>query len=87
MLKDFAIAFCSGYLSSSGFRSFTLLVLICLSAFQINGQELSKIAEKIRVDYKIPALGYAVVSSDSVLEIQMLGFKRVNSKFHTAAPK
>jgi CubicO group peptidase (beta-lactamase class C family) len=36
-------------------------------------------AESIRLKYKIPELAYAVVSSDSIFEIQSLGFQSVNS--------
>lgn len=63
-----------------GFRFLILFILICLTAFDAEGQELKNSAEKIRIEYKIPELGYAVVSSDSVLEIQISGFKKIGSR-------
>ena len=38
-------------------------------------------AENIRREYNIPELAYAIVSSDSVLEMKNLGMKRVNTIF------
>ncbi len=43
------------------------------------GQSMAKFADSIRLVYGIPELNYAVISSDSVLEIQALGWKKVNS--------
>ncbi|MCV2485820.1 beta-lactamase family protein [Flavobacterium sp. SH_e] len=43
------------------------------------GQKNSSRAEEIRKQYKIPELAYAVVSSDSILEINVLGFQRYKS--------
>ncbi len=45
------------------------------------GQKNSSRAEEIRKQYKIPELAYAVVSSDSIFEIQALGSQRLNSSF------
>jgi CubicO group peptidase (beta-lactamase class C family) len=56
-----------------------ILLLIISSAFQIKSQTLAESAETIRKKYEIPELGYAVISSEAILEIQTLGFKRVNS--------
>lgn len=44
------------------------------------GQSNSSFADSIRTKYNIPELAYAVVSSDSIFEIQSLGFQRINSK-------
>lgn len=41
-------------------------------------QHLPVFADSIRMAYHIPALGYAVLSADSVYEMQMLGNKRAN---------
>lgn len=38
-------------------------------------------ADSIRVKYKIPELAYAVVSSDSIFEIDALGYQRYNSSY------
>ena len=43
------------------------------------GQKNSSLADSIRIKYKIPELAYAVVSSDSIYEIQALGYQRYNS--------
>ncbi|WP_431243687.1 serine hydrolase domain-containing protein [Flavobacterium sp. P21] len=45
------------------------------------GQKNSSFAENIRIKYKIPELAYAVVSSDSIIEIQSLGYQRINSSY------
>ena len=45
------------------------------------GQSNSSFADSIRVKYKIPELAYAVVSSESILEIHVLGVQRVNTNF------
>jgi CubicO group peptidase (beta-lactamase class C family) len=63
------------------FRFLILIFSICLFVSAAESQALKDSAEKIRTEYKIPELGYAVVSSDSVLEIQISGFKRINSRF------
>ncbi|WDF63683.1 serine hydrolase domain-containing protein [Flavobacterium sp. KACC 22763] len=45
----------------------------------IYGQKNGFKAEEIRKQYKIPELAYAVVSSDSIHEIEALGFQRYKS--------
>ncbi|MEO6174638.1 MAG: serine hydrolase domain-containing protein [Flavobacterium circumlabens] len=45
------------------------------------GQKNSSFADSIRIKHKIPELAYAVVSSDSVLEIQALGYQRFNTSY------
>jgi CubicO group peptidase (beta-lactamase class C family) len=45
------------------------------------GQSISSFGDSIHIKYKIPELAYAVVSSDSILEIQVVGVQRVNSEF------
>ncbi|MEO8532510.1 MAG: serine hydrolase [Flavobacterium sp.] len=45
------------------------------------GQKNSSFADSIRIKYKIPELAYAVVSSDSVFEIQALGYQRYNAPY------
>ncbi|SIO51180.1 serine hydrolase domain-containing protein [Chitinophaga niabensis] len=51
------------------------LLLISIS---VKCQHLAGFADSIRTAYHIPALGYAILSADSVYEIQMLGNKRGN---------
>ncbi|MBS7255013.1 serine hydrolase domain-containing protein [Flavobacterium branchiicola] len=59
------------------------LLLVFLVSFisNIQGQKNSQLADSIRIKYKIPELAYAVVSSDSIIEIQALGYQRYNSSF------
>lgn len=56
------------------------IFLICTSKI-FYAQKNSVLAENIRAEYKIPELAYAVVSSDSILEIEVLGYQRNNSSF------
>jgi CubicO group peptidase (beta-lactamase class C family) len=57
-----------------------LLTIMVLTIFTTSfGQANSLFADSIRLQYKIPELEYAVVSSDSVLEIRSLGFQRINA--------
>jgi CubicO group peptidase (beta-lactamase class C family) len=58
------------------FATILFLTFISTSYGQLN----SSFADSIRIKYKIPELAYAVVSSDSILEIQSLGFQRSNSR-------
>ncbi|MBP8115132.1 MAG: serine hydrolase [Chitinophagaceae bacterium] len=56
-------------------RLFTTLFLLIILTTSF-GQSNSLFADSIRIKYKIPELGFAVVSSDSIFELQVLGFKR-----------
>jgi CubicO group peptidase (beta-lactamase class C family) len=60
-----------------------LVITAILIAFFIPvlGQSNSWFADSIRIKYKIPELAYAVVSSDSVFELEVLGVQRANSTF------
>jgi CubicO group peptidase (beta-lactamase class C family) len=59
------------------------LVFALLFTFTISfyGQKNLSFADSIRIKYNIPELAYAVISSDSVFEIQTLGYQRINSAF------
>jgi CubicO group peptidase (beta-lactamase class C family) len=57
---------------------YALLLLVFNNSF---AQKNSSFADSIRVKYNIPELAYAVISSDSILEIQALGYQRINSKY------
>lgn len=46
-----------------------------------SAQEKTSFADNIRIKYKIPELAYAVISSDSVLEMQIRGTPRIKSNF------
>ncbi|MFH2048780.1 MAG: serine hydrolase domain-containing protein [bacterium] len=54
-------------------------ILLIATSATAGDQALIEVADSIRQEYGIPELGYAVVSSDSVLEMATLGFKRANS--------
>lgn len=55
------------------------LIFICVLNLTF-GQTSRSFAEDIRIKYKIPELAYAVISSDSVLEISALGIKKNNTE-------
>ncbi|MBI3232648.1 MAG: serine hydrolase, partial [Bacteroidetes bacterium] len=57
------------------------LTVILLSIIHLvsKGQPTLTFADSIRKQYKIPELGYAVVSSNKVLELATLGVKKINS--------
>lgn len=74
----------------------TLLLLLVISLQQISAQETScrdqnrnykaqsrslYYVDSIRQTYNIPEIAYAVVTADSVLEIQAIGFKRIRTDF------
>lgn len=59
----------------------SILILILLIAYDdITSQDLQSIADSIRFEYHIPELGFAIVSADSVYELDCLGFKRADSR-------
>ena len=55
-----------------------ILLLLFKSSYAQNN---SSFADSIRIKYNIPELAYAVVSADSVIEINALGYQRINSKY------
>ncbi|MBL7918959.1 MAG: beta-lactamase family protein [Bacteroidia bacterium] len=44
-----------------------------------SAQSVLNFADSIRKAYKIPELGYAVISSNNVIEVQTLGVRKINS--------
>ncbi|QSW91140.1 beta-lactamase family protein [Flavobacterium endoglycinae] len=54
-----------------------IFFLNCVPTFY--AQKNNAFAEKVREQYKIPELAYAVVSSDSIFEMEVLGYQRNNS--------
>lgn len=58
---------------------FALLFFVLFNSS--HAQNNSSFADSIRIKHNIPELAYAVVSSDSILEIQTLGYQRINSKY------
>ncbi len=61
-----------------------LLVLLTLP-LQARAQATRTFVDSIRAAYRIPELAYAIVSSDTVLEMGVTGVQRINSRF-TAQP-
>jgi CubicO group peptidase (beta-lactamase class C family) len=55
------------------------LLLMMLGPTTGMGQATLHYADSIRKAHRIPELAYAVVSADSVYEMQTLGYKRINS--------
>ncbi|WP_343746898.1 serine hydrolase domain-containing protein [Chitinophaga sp.] len=55
--------------------SFFLMLLFVTSA----AQSLHSFADSLRQAHRIPALGYAVISSDTIFDIDMTGFCKINS--------
>lgn len=55
-------------------------ILITLSLFHpANGQTIASFADSVRKQYHIPELGYAVLSSGEILDINISGVKKINS--------
>jgi hypothetical protein len=44
-------------------------------------QTTSRFAETLRIKHHIPELAYAVVSADSIFELEVLGVQRINTKY------
>lgn len=60
-------------------RVFIIVLSLIMCAASV-GQTNSNFADSIRVKYNIPELAYAVISSDSIIEIKVLGLKKANTK-------
>lgn len=56
-----------------------ITILSLLSIIKLFGQNLEPIADSIRINFSIPELGYAAISSDSILEMNVIGFKRADT--------
>ncbi len=60
-------------------RFFVVIFLISIS-ISAKAQQIEKFADSLMTKNQIPELGYAVISSDSILEINTLGFHREDLK-------
>jgi len=58
--------------------SFFPILLISIS-ISVGSQGLSDFADSIRKEYEIPEIGYAVITSDSILKMDILGVKRAGT--------
>jgi len=64
----------------------TIFAITFLAFYHLaNSQSAYKFADSIRKEYHIPELGYAVVSSTQILEMQITGIKKINT-FRAAEP-
>jgi CubicO group peptidase (beta-lactamase class C family) len=61
-----------------------LLVFLFMSVI-VRGQSIIPFADSIRQQYNIPALAFAVISSDSVLACHTMGVQRVNTSYAVQA--
>lgn len=55
-------------------------IIITAISFTVEGQNLKKCADSLMMKNQIPELGFAVISPDSILELQTLGFHRTDLK-------
>lgn len=58
---------------------FFITIIILTIYINALGQLTNSFADSLRLKYKIPELAFAVVSSDSIIEIQTLGVQRINT--------
>lgn len=59
-------------------KSLLIILVFLIFLSPISGQNLKTEAEIIREKYKIPEIAFAAVSSGSILEMQVLGKKRID---------
>ncbi|GAB2847351.1 serine hydrolase domain-containing protein [Hymenobacter ruber] len=62
-------------------KAIYLFITLLVINLHARGQASKAYADSVRQAYHIPELAYAVVSADSVLEMQTLGVQRVNTDF------
>jgi CubicO group peptidase (beta-lactamase class C family) len=55
-------------------------LLLIQSPIYVFGQVRKSLIDSIRLEYKIPELGYAVISSDSILAVDVFGIQNVKTK-------
>ena len=56
-----------------------LTALLLMTISSINAQPIAAFADSIRKAYNIPELGIAVITADSVTEMQHLGYTKINT--------
>lgn len=57
------------------------MTLFLVLFFNLKAQTIKSLADSIRKKYKIPELAFAVVSADTIFEMEVLGSQRVNSAY------
>ena len=61
-------------------KLFALMIIIYFTvSYSVNGNTVEEFADSIRLAYNIPEIGYAVVSSTKIFDLQLIGIKRINS--------
>ena len=58
---------------------FSFILILFIFSSPLTSQTTFAFAESLRVNYHIPEMAYAVVSSDEVKEMQVLGIKKINT--------
>ncbi len=56
-----------------------ILISFLTASVSMYGQNFESVIDSLRINYNIPELGYAAVSSDSILEMNVKGFKRADT--------
>lgn len=59
-------------------KHMVIILVILLCSFTVKAQQLQHFADSIRRQYNVPELGYAILSGDSILDMHVFGFKRVD---------
>ena len=62
-------------------RKLFIILIFCIIFLTGAAQTGTDFADSIRVKYKIPELGFAVVSADTIFEMRILGVQRANTNF------
>ncbi len=58
---------------------YVFFYLLLVFAFDSFSQKIKNVADSICTVYRIPELAYAVVSSDSIYELEVIGVKKINT--------
>ncbi len=69
-------------MNTSTIRFYLFACLLFNTYITVNAQSLISYADSIRKVYQIPALGYAVITSDNIIELKTLGVRRANTNFY-----
>lgn len=60
----------------------TLIIALLFLAQHTSARPIKKFADSIRKAYHVPELAYAVVTADSVLELEVLGIRKAGTKLY-----
>lgn len=56
-----------------------LLLTCCANAFGAGAQKSLALADSLRMAYSVPEIGYAVITADSILELEVIGLRQAGS--------